>query len=73
MNLPNSKDKKLVSVTFTFEDGEIYTLDEKNALNFQRNMDATSIMGIRGHIFAPVDWEKHNAKRPVNNDNGSTI
>ena len=73
MNLPNSKDKKLVSVTFTYEGGETYTLDEKNSLNFQNNMDATSIMGIRGHIFAPVDWEKIPQNMTLNDENGSTI
>ncbi len=56
MNLPSSKVNKLVKVQFVYETGHVFELDEKNALNFQNNMDSTTIMAIRGHQFAPVEW-----------------
>jgi hypothetical protein len=55
MRLP--EDKKLVAVTFTYENGETYTLNEENSLNFQNNIKSTSVLSVRGHVFAPVDWQ----------------
>jgi hypothetical protein len=66
MNLPTSKENKLVNVRFTYESGHVFELDKENSLNFQMNMDDTSIMGVRGHQFKPVDW---NLIFPIGNRN----
>lgn len=57
MRLP--EDKKLVHVTYMYEDGSVFSLDKENALNFQNNIKSTSILSVRGnHQFAPVDWNE---------------
>ncbi len=57
MRLPD--DKKLVHVTYIYEDGSVFTLNEENAFNFQNNIKSTSILSVRGnHYFAPVDWNE---------------
>lgn len=66
MNLP--KDKKLIRVTFEYEGGDIYCLDENNSKNFNDNINATVIMAIRGHKFAEVDWAKLSRSMPLSEE-----
>jgi hypothetical protein len=55
MRLPENK--KLVKVTFQYEDGSIFVTNEESSLNFQENLNATGTMALRGHNFKPVEWE----------------
>lgn len=54
MNLPI--DKKLVKVEFTYNDGSKYSLDELNSEKYNKNIEATGLMALRGHVFNKVEW-----------------
>lgn len=58
MMLP--KDKKLVRVEYTYEDGTKFFLDKENSQNYDSNMGiAAGILSTRSYIkFATVEWEE---------------
>ena len=49
--------KKLVRVEFEYEDGSVKELDIVSSENFQKNLDMTAFMGLRGFKFHPIVWK----------------
>lgn len=56
MEIPTDKDP--IKIIYIYEDGLEYYVDGIDAENFNKNIDDTAVMAIRGHQFRTVSWKK---------------